>query len=589
MRARTSVSRAAALFAAVSFAGSVAVAQRINVNLLEINPSPGDPDDPAELVGPAGGSGETWNQTHAPSAVSNLLDATGDATSVGFTHTYSHGFRNNSPDLRLLRASRSMFGKGVNATVTITGLVANEYYDVWIASHIHNSSPTEPALGEWSTTNPTITIGPQMIDGRGTLNGATWVRGQNYVRFDRVQANASGEIAFLADAANEEDYGGAGEHRLPLNGFQIEVSGELIGGPVDPDVSTVVATPLTVVANGVATATVTVTLMDEENIPIANKQVTLANTSGPQQATIAPVTAQTTDDYGKATFAVSSATVGTEVFTATNVTDDDMLITQTASVEFIAPRGLFSVNFFGYGGGDWSQESWRKTVRMDGVKSGGVWETAAWTDIGPTFPGWTGTTPMVWTITAEDDASTATLTVTHNRNQSPYLWTSTRHSATWDDGNASLLDAKIVGTYDLRANPDDPQDRRVKFEISDIPYAAYDLAIYFAINQGQWGWNAPGGQANLRHNEQIDGDPEGVTGGIQFFISHVNPQQNVEPDGTLRQIIDDGDVGNYIILEGLSGNFRGEVWGQSLNHAGPSGFQIKEVILPPTGTLITVR
>nr|MCU0780868.1 Ig-like domain-containing protein [Akkermansiaceae bacterium] len=110
----------------------------------------------------------------------------------------------------------------------------------------------------------------------------------------------------------------------------------------DADESTVVAEPIYVDANGSSTSTVTVTLKSAEGVPVAGKNVTL--TGNPATAVITPV-APTSDANGVATFTVSSATPGTVVFTATDVTDNNLAITETASVNFVGPvnAGLSTV------------------------------------------------------------------------------------------------------------------------------------------------------------------------------------------------------------------------------------------------------
>ncbi|HNQ89803.1 MAG TPA: Ig-like domain-containing protein [Verrucomicrobiota bacterium] len=106
-------------------------------------------------------------------------------------------------------------------------------------------------------------------------------------------------------------------------------------GPVDLAISTVRATPASASADGSSTSTITVTLRDSVGIPVAGKNVTLANTAGPQAAVIAPPGAQTTDVDGRAAFTVSSSTAGTEVFTATDTTDS-LVLAETASVTFVS-------------------------------------------------------------------------------------------------------------------------------------------------------------------------------------------------------------------------------------------------------------
>ena len=104
--------------------------------------------------------------------------------------------------------------------------------------------------------------------------------------------------------------------------------------------STVVAAPSSVLADGSATATITVTLKDANNNPIAGKSVTLAKTSGPGSPVITTVNG-TTNSSGIATFTVTSTTTGTDVFTATDATDS-IVITQTASVTFSAAGTVVS-------------------------------------------------------------------------------------------------------------------------------------------------------------------------------------------------------------------------------------------------------
>ncbi|MCH7228854.1 invasin domain 3-containing protein [Haloferula sp. A504] len=116
----------------------------------------------------------------------------------------------------------------------------------------------------------------------------------------------------------------------------IAISGSVVSGPanpVDAAKSTVAASPPAVLADGTSTSTITVTLKDASDAPVAGEGVTLAKTSGPGTPTISPSSTLTTNGVGVATFTVSSSTVGTNVFTATSVTDS-VVVTQNASVDF---------------------------------------------------------------------------------------------------------------------------------------------------------------------------------------------------------------------------------------------------------------
>ncbi len=607
MSTRNSVLRASLVLGVVLLWVGVACAEQlININFLKTFPDPPeDPEPESELVGPAGGLGTTWNQFAAQSSTNTIFDSTGEPTTVELTSTFPRARSDGTgASLRMLRSTMLDDARGANRSITITGLEPEERYHIWLVSHRHQNPVMERQYGTWTADNDTTSPSVQTVDGRdGSLTGSEFVEGVNYALFENVLADENGHIVFHGQGNIVDDGDNNTNHRMHLNGLQIQESGELLAGPVDADVSTVEVSLSEVIANGNASATVTVTLRDAEGIPAAGREVILTNTAGPQQALIDPSTAQITSSSGEATFSVSSTTVGTEVFTATKVNAENIVITQTASVTFIEARRLFSVNLFGYGrqnAGDlWLEEEVRSTVRIDGVKEAGIWSTTAWNDLGPSsFPshGTAGNewspNPIVHTITAEDGVTTATLTTMRSRSPGAiYLWLDARNPATWDDGNASLMDGFIIGTFDLRASPENPQDRRVKFEISDIPFAHYEIIFYFGHSQGQWSFDAPGGTANLRYNEQIDSDPEGLTGGMQFRISHhPTDTANAEPSGHLREIVEEGDTGNYIVLTDLSGPvFRGEIWGQSMVHAGPSGFQIQEVVMPPSGTMITIR
>jgi adhesin/invasin len=98
--------------------------------------------------------------------------------------------------------------------------------------------------------------------------------------------------------------------------------------------STVTASSPAVAADGTSTSTITVTLLDAGTYPVPGKTVTLAQTSGPGTAVITPIS-DITDGNGQATFAVASGTVGSIGFAATDVTDADLAIAQTATVTFV--------------------------------------------------------------------------------------------------------------------------------------------------------------------------------------------------------------------------------------------------------------
>ena len=162
------------------------------------------------LVGPAGGSGQTWNQRTTFSG-SGLADSAGIFTNVGWSNTDMTGIDNwGNPALTMLTSGMRNFAKGAPQQFVINGLTPGAYYNVWIASQQPNA---EKAKGDWSTPNTTSTVGSQPIDATIAQNTTTWEAGNNYVNFAHVLVNGSGTIVLNGLSA-------AG-YRLPVNGFQI--------------------------------------------------------------------------------------------------------------------------------------------------------------------------------------------------------------------------------------------------------------------------------------------------------------------------------------------------------------------------------
>jgi hypothetical protein len=214
-------------FAAIALgAGSFASAALINVNYT----GGGTPPAESGLVGPAGGLGTTWNQLNSTSSGA-LVDSTGAATTatVGLTNLDFTAHDTPTIDLTMLRGSFTNFSKGVdNTVVTIGGLNVGGIYDIWLVTLRHqpwqpeNPTPgTEQYVGWWSTTNTTTSSSSQLVDARGAvINTTTFVDGYNYVLFDNVVANGSGQIVFTGVAGSLLD-GSDNSSRLGLNGLQI--------------------------------------------------------------------------------------------------------------------------------------------------------------------------------------------------------------------------------------------------------------------------------------------------------------------------------------------------------------------------------
>jgi hypothetical protein len=104
-------------------------------------------------------------------------------------------------------------------------------------------------------------------------------------------------------------------------------------GPVNAGTSTVAVSPASVGADGTVTALLTVTLRDANGLPVSGKTVTMASSRGATD-TISAASGPSSAS-GTVSFSVASTTLGTAVFSATDVTDGNLAITQTASVNFV--------------------------------------------------------------------------------------------------------------------------------------------------------------------------------------------------------------------------------------------------------------
>lgn len=197
------------------------------------------------------------------------------------------------------------------------------------------------------TTTSTITVslkatGDAPVPGKSVTLAQTVGSGATITPATAQISDANGQVVFTVRSSTP----GAAEFTATdvTDAMVITQKGTVqFVGPADLGNSTVAASPAGVVANGLTTSTITVTLKDAAGFPAPEREVTLA--AGTSNPTITP-SSVFTDASGVATFAVSSDKIGTEVFTATDVTDS-VVITQKASVNFVDPSVplAFNVNF----------------------------------------------------------------------------------------------------------------------------------------------------------------------------------------------------------------------------------------------------
>jgi len=184
------------------YAVTVSFAPWINVNI--------DNTARAGLVGPAGGLAYTWN-TLASGSASALLNNAGAATGVGYT---SGGTAWGGPDswgspalVMLTQGYRNFDTSATNSQYLINNNLPSRKYNVFIASEICLDAGV--SSGVWSTTNTTTTVGGQSVSHTGGVNSTTWVQGVNYVLFENVVPDSSGNITLNGHSVSTTQHGDA--------------------------------------------------------------------------------------------------------------------------------------------------------------------------------------------------------------------------------------------------------------------------------------------------------------------------------------------------------------------------------------------
>jgi hypothetical protein len=106
-----------------------------------------------------------------------------------------------------------------------------------------------------------------------------------------------------------------------------------VPGPVDAETSTVEAAPPIAPADDFTVVTITVTLRDAVGNGVEGRSVDLVQTGGSASPDIVPIS-NVTDASGVATFELSSLSIGDAELTASDVTDEERVITETVTVTF---------------------------------------------------------------------------------------------------------------------------------------------------------------------------------------------------------------------------------------------------------------
>jgi len=154
--------------------------------------------------------------------------------------------------------------------------------------------------------------------------------GRSTITPSTATTDANGVATFTVSNTKSETVNYAATDTDTNTTLQQTASVNFIVGATDAVASTFTATPASVVADGMASTVLTVTLKDRHSNPIAGHAVSLSQRGG--SSVIAPFNA-TTDANGAATFTASSTKSETVIYTATDE-DTNTTLQQTASVIF---------------------------------------------------------------------------------------------------------------------------------------------------------------------------------------------------------------------------------------------------------------
>jgi len=164
----------------------------------------------AELIGPIGALGETWNQAGTAESDTDLTDSADGATTIDWAFDGGFSGKGDWNDVTTEEMLESAFfmSSSTVRTLTISGLDGTKTYDLYLASFDQNNWGN--AEMTFSTSNTTTTVGSQVAS--NTL-GSPWTLDNNYVVFEGLVPNGSDAIAISG-------FKSTGDHGM-WNGFQL--------------------------------------------------------------------------------------------------------------------------------------------------------------------------------------------------------------------------------------------------------------------------------------------------------------------------------------------------------------------------------
>lgn len=274
-----------------------------SVESIDLTATTSDVDATLEVDGAAATSGDPVNVplSVGENAIDLVVTAEDTINQTSYTVTVTRELPVTDPDLSTVDAfAPSVEANGVaSTTVTVTLL------DVL----------SNPLVGHNVTLSQAG--GSSTISGGGT--GTT---------------NGSGQVAFSVSNTTVETV--TYDATDTTDGVDLVDTAEVEFTPIvsDPDNSTVNATNTPAAANGVAFATVTITLLDSLGNPVPGHNVSLEQNGGTSD--VSDSGAGTSDDDGKVSFNVTNTTAQTVIYDATDDTDGIAII-DTAEVVFTTP------------------------------------------------------------------------------------------------------------------------------------------------------------------------------------------------------------------------------------------------------------
>lgn len=156
--------------------------------------------------------------------------------------------------------------------------------------------------------------------------------GSSTITPDKIQTNQDGVATFTVKNTKAETVIYTAKDEQEDITLTQHASVTFTSGDVDAAKSTVTTSAASVLADGIANATITVTIKDAFENPVADHEVSLTQGSG--HSTIRPVAASVkTDANGEVSFTVTNTKAETVTYTAKDV-DADITIQQTVNVTF---------------------------------------------------------------------------------------------------------------------------------------------------------------------------------------------------------------------------------------------------------------